>query len=153
MSITLTYEDGTTEDVSNVTMGGAHTITTGKIEAPNPERLIHIEYTYQIQDGKDDNSLAWTKLIRRPNGVLWVSALWVHPEHRGKGWARSLLSTVVREWGHEALYLEVAPYTDRPMDSERLTCFYASFGFVETPVPAIMMRKADGSRKRFIGET
>lgn len=41
--------------------------------------------------------------------VAYIQALWVEPQHRGKGHARNLLSEAERvaaESGHDAIYLE-----------------------------------------------
>lgn len=105
------------------------------------DRRIHIERTFLIT--KDDSdSIAWAKVYRRPEGHLWLGSLWVAGSERHKGYAAALLRAVLRECGSEPLYLEVAPYADRPLDSAALMAFYGRFGFVETPVPGIMHRPA-----------
>jgi GNAT superfamily N-acetyltransferase len=105
------------------------------------ERYIQIEYTYLVPSGADSDSLGWAKVVRGETGVLWLTAVWVHPDRRGHGWATALLRTVVREWGCEPLYLRVEPYTDRPLNAAALTAFYGRFGFVETCVPGVLRRE------------
>lgn len=104
------------------------------------DKLIQVKTEFVIADA-ETNSRAWAVVHRRQNGVLWITSLWVHPDERKKGWAGALLDRVLREYVGETLYLEVAPYADRPMDTDALTVFYARFGFLETHVPGVMVLK------------
>lgn len=104
-------------------------------EQPPP---ITITHRYSIIDAKNE-TVAHVEVCDTA-GVLWVSNLWVGPEHRRKGYATALLARAVIEWSHQELYLQVAPYTDQPLDSAQLAAFYGSFGFAPTTVPGVLHR-------------
>lgn len=66
-----------------------------------------------------------------PDMVL-VTAVDVAPEHRGHGYARSMMRTLCEQADAEGitLCLEVAPDgTEGSLDFEQLSSFYAGFGF------------------------
>jgi GNAT superfamily N-acetyltransferase len=110
------------------------------------DRRISIKAEFLIADGNSD-SRGWATVHRRANGVLWITSLWVHPDDRKKGYADALLRAVLREYEHEEwIYLEIAPYADRPLDSDALAVFYGKFGFYPTDVPGIMRRGWPGKR-------
>jgi GNAT superfamily N-acetyltransferase len=104
---------------------------------------IEMKYHYEICDAQD-RSIASLIVHRKPNpsggNTLWVSSVWVHGEHRGKGLARALSETMLREWGHETLYTHVVPFTDGAVDAATLADLYARAGFQPTAVPGIMVR-------------
>lgn len=118
---------------------------TDSVEKPEREdvsRRIQIKTEFQICDGSSD-SRGWAVVAHRPGHVLWITALWVHPEDRKKGWASALLNAVINEYGAETLYLEVAPYADRPLGADALAAFYGRFGFESTSVPGVLRRPPD----------
>jgi predicted GNAT family N-acyltransferase len=101
---------------------------------------VIITYRYSLNDAKGD-PVAHAEVMRR-GGVLWLTNVWVGAEQRGQGKATALLTTAVGEWQGEPIYLSVEPYTDEPLDAERLSAFYATFGFRPTDVPGVMFRDA-----------
>ena len=114
---------------------------------PNPQKgepadapKIRREYTYTISDGKGEY-VAHVK-VRAHGQVLWVDDLWVHTDHRRKGWGAALLTIALDDWGADDLYLAVEPYTDQPLDERQLTEWYGRFGFAPTPVPGVLRRPA-----------
>jgi len=108
--------------------------------APAPGPPIIASHRYRIDD--DQGSTVAHVEIRDDAGVLWLTNLWVQGSKRGQGWAAALLARAVGEWQAHDLYLQVAPYTDQPIDVPRLTVFYGSFGFAPTTVPGVMHRPA-----------
>jgi GNAT superfamily N-acetyltransferase len=75
------------------------------------------------------------------NGVLWLTNLWVHHEHRRKGYARRIIMAAIGLYGDQDLWIKVHPYTNRPMDEHVLSRFYETFGFEYTDAPGVMWRR------------
>jgi GNAT superfamily N-acetyltransferase len=105
---------------------------------------IETKYSYALYDAQGEQ-IANVVLHRKPNpdggNVLWVSQIWVDGNHRGKGLARLLAETMLREWGHETLYTHVVPFTDGAVDAATLASLYARAGFQPTGVPGVMVRR------------
>lgn len=99
-----------------------------------------IRHRYEEQDGKQD-AIAHAE-VDEHDGVLWLTNVWAHPDHRQCGHASALVEAAIRQWAHRDVYLSVCAYTDQPLSAEQLERFYASFGFEPTTVPGVMHRKA-----------
>lgn len=100
---------------------------------------ISTSFMYYVSDAKGDK-IGHVEIIRRPNGILWMTNLWVHPDHRKQGMAKQLMSAALQDWYRFPLYLEVAPYTNQPLGMKKLVDFYGEYGFRTTDVPGIMVR-------------
>lgn len=74
------------------------------------------------------------------DGVLWLTDLWTHADHRRKGYARRLIARALALYPGAHIYLEVYPYTDQPLDRAALIAFYRGYGFALTDVPGVMRR-------------
>jgi ribosomal protein S18 acetylase RimI-like enzyme len=109
--------------------------------AEDLDTRVSMKTEFIIADAMND-SRGYAVVVRRQQRTLWVTSLWVHPEQRQQGYAAALLRAVVSEFGDEPLYLEVAPYSDRPLDAAALEALYARFDFRMTSVPGIMCRCA-----------
>lgn len=108
---------------------------------PKPP-AIRRDFGYRIEDGKGE-VIAHIKMRPR-DGVYGLDDLWVHPDHRRKGYASALLQEALNEWRrNETIYLSVEPYTDQPLDNATLTTFYGRFGFAATDVPGVLCRRAN----------
>ncbi|HEY1011145.1 MAG TPA: GNAT family N-acetyltransferase [Herpetosiphonaceae bacterium] len=106
--------------------------------AAKPE--IDIEHRFSMNDGLGA-PIAHVEVHHR-NGALFLTNVWVHPDHRRQGHARRLIATALRMFARSTLYLNVNGYTNRPLSDDRLTQFYASFGFELIPgAPGMMCRK------------
>lgn len=103
------------------------------------EPVIQLRHEFSIVSEK--NETIATATIERMHGVLNLTNVWVHYEHRKKGYASAVLRAVIAEFGRETIWLRVYPYTDRPMDEERLANFYREFGFVADGGPGDMKRE------------
>lgn len=100
---------------------------------------IAVSHRFDVCDGKGD-SIAHVVAHERA-GALWLSDLWVHPDHRRRGIARLLMTQAVGAFADKQLWLNVSPYTDRAASPEALASFYANFGFVaHGEVPGVMSR-------------
>ncbi len=109
------------------------------------DRLIEVKTEFLIAED-DSNSVAWATVHERPNGVLWLTSIWTKATHRKQGYARAILNRVLCEFEGKRLYLQVAPYADRPLDADALVAFYTGFGFEATDVPGVMVRKPYGDK-------
>ena len=92
----------------------------------------------QLDDAKGE-PIAHVTVSHR-SGVLWLTDVWTHSEHRKQGYARQLITQALGMFADQSWYLEVYPYTDQPLDFERLTQFYQDLGFTATDVPGVMKR-------------
>jgi GNAT superfamily N-acetyltransferase len=101
---------------------------------------VLISHRYKFDDGKGE-TIAHLMVFER-NGTIWLTDLWVHPEHREQGRARRLMEAAIARFGSEDIYLEAQPYTDQPVDLTALTAWYGGFGFVATDVPNVLRRSA-----------
>lgn len=95
-------------------------------------------HEYRHENGKGE-SIAHARVYERL-GNLWLTDVWCHPDERNTGRARAILDAMIRDLGGRAIYLEVAPYTDAPLDGTMLVAFYGKLGFIETPVPGVLYR-------------
>lgn len=115
---------------------------TEAVGPPAPPRIrpdqVAVSHRFDVCDGKGD-SIAHVVVHERA-GSLWLSDLWVHPEHRRRGIARLLMTQAVGAFADKHLWLNVSPYTDRAASPSDLASFYASFGFAAAPVPGVMTR-------------
>lgn len=102
-------------------------------------------HRYSFDDAKGE-CIAHIKVIER-YGTIWLTDLWVHPEHRKQGRATRLMEVALARYGCETIYLEASPYTDQAVDLGHLTAWYGRFGFVVTDVPNILMRPATDLRE------
>lgn len=119
---------------------------------------IRSSQRFETQDAKG-NVISHVDIIAHGD-VLWVDNLWVDGAYRKQGLAKALMDEMLRWYDHIDLYLEVLPYTDRAMDREALTLWYATFGFRPTSVPGVMLRTAAAappplatSTMRIVGDT
>lgn len=95
---------------------------------------------FQFDDAKGE-PIAHVTLDHRPGG-LWLTDLWTHADHRRQSHAKRLLTDALALFPGRTVYLEVYPYTDQPLDRPALAALYTGFGFVDTPVPGVMVRWA-----------
>lgn len=102
------------------------------------EHRISEETWFRVFSPKDDDQANVS--VSFQDGVYWLSNLFVHPDHRGKGYATEILSRAVSRFADTTLYLKVQPYRDRPVPSETLLTFYQRFGFEPTDVPMVLRR-------------
>lgn len=107
------------------------------------DALISVKTEFLIATDTSD-SVAWASVYERPNNVLWLTSIWTKTEFRQKGYASAIMRRVLRQFEGRRIYLEVAPFADRPLDAAHLVAFYASFGFEATDVPGVMVRKPYG---------
>jgi hypothetical protein len=98
------------------------------------------ETWFEVADS-DGERLGYLK-VSPTAGKPWVRALWVKAGHRNGRVALALAQAALAAFGDQDLYAMVQPFTDAPMDEDRLTRLYAHFGFQPTAVPGIMMRPA-----------
>lgn len=105
----------------------------------NDQSTIQLRHEFTIV-GEDNTTIA-TATVERVHGVNWLTNVWVHHAHRKNGYARRLVAAAVATFGNDSLWLNVYPYTNRPLDSAALTRFYAQFGFAEAGTPGAMVRR------------
>lgn len=99
--------------------------------------LFHADF--KVFDGIG-NAIGHIHVYRHLCG-LYVSDLWVHPDHRKRGMAKTLWNDAFAQFGTEDLYLEVSGFTNVPMEDAILVKFYERLGFVMTAVYGVMFRR------------
>jgi GNAT superfamily N-acetyltransferase len=104
------------------------------------EPVIQMRHEFSIVSEKNETIATLT--VERMHGVLWLMNLWTHHEHRRRGYARKLIASAIAQFGLEDLWLNVFPYTDRPLDTHALRAFYEQFGFEPKETPGAMCRRA-----------
>jgi len=116
-------------------------------EGPQPEVYsIQQEIHYFVSDGKGERI---GTLILLPHDYehsqYWLSDVWTHPDHRGKGMASQILHLAIDNFGHKPIMLRSQPYAGAPLSRAQLEAIYAQHGFVAVPgAPGIMRREAGG---------
>lgn len=117
-----------------------------------------MEDTPQVQHSHDfyivspDNQRIATADVQRRHGVLWLTNVWAHHEHRRKGLASAVLREVLAIYGGEPIYLQVYGYTNRPMDDQALAKWYGRFGFAPVHGAPGMMRRMPPDRTVWVSE-
>jgi GNAT superfamily N-acetyltransferase len=97
-----------------------------------------VSHEYRQENGKAE-PIAHARVCQRPGG-LWLTDVWTHADHRNEGRAGALLTALLADLGERDMYLEIAPYTDAPMDADALAAFYGRYGFQATGVPGVLRR-------------
>jgi len=69
------------------------------------------------------------------NGAIEITALYVDPQHRGKGYANALLHTAKLVSGNRTLIVKPDPFKDRGVSRSALEKIYKSHGFTDAAVP------------------
>lgn len=106
---------------------------------PQAAPLVQVRHEFSVVGATNESIAACT--VDRRHGVLWISNVWTHYDHRRKGLATLVLRQVIALYGHEDLWLLVAGYTDRPMRDEQVLAWYARFGFCTMQAPGVMCRR------------
>jgi GNAT superfamily N-acetyltransferase len=101
--------------------------------------VVQVRHEFSIISEKNETVASAT--VEHMNGVLWLTNVWVHYEHRRRGYARMVIAEALREFGEWEIWLKIHPYTDRPLDEPQLAAFYESFGFAYAGAPGIMCRR------------
>jgi GNAT superfamily N-acetyltransferase len=113
----------------------AYRLTTPRAPA------IEVMHRYAMNDSKNE-VIAHVEVCDR-DGVYWLTNLWVHADYRKGRRSVALMERALQDWADTRdLYLAVQPYVDQPLSAERLIVFYRTFGFRQTEVPGVMIRKA-----------
>jgi GNAT superfamily N-acetyltransferase len=110
------------------------------VPATADEFAIDLDHTFSVRDAEGER-IAHVVLYPR-HGVLWLTDVWVSGKVRKRGLASKMLRTAVERFGREDIYLQIRAYTDQPLSDMKLREWYGGFGFVETPVPGVLMRLA-----------
>ena len=100
--------------------------------------VVQLRHEFSIVSDKNETIASAT--VEMMNGVLWLSNVWTHHEHRKQGHATTILKAVLAEFGNHDLWLRVYPYTNRPRSEEDLTQWYTRFGFGPMETPGTMRR-------------
>ena len=111
---------------------------TGLRRIPNPPRVDQ-RHDFAVYDAKGEAISTVTIMFRE---VIWLTNVWTHGDHRGKGLSKLCLEEAVRVFADKDIYLMISPYTDSPLNEEQLAWYYHSFGFENTEVPGVMVRWA-----------
>jgi GNAT superfamily N-acetyltransferase len=107
------------------------------------EPVITLQHRFYVANEKNEE-IATVVLYWR-HGVLWMTDVWVHGEHRRKGLATRMIEAAIAEFGHTTTYLNVLSYTNRPMSDAELLRWYHGFGFEPIlGVPGAMKRPGSG---------
>lgn len=105
--------------------------------------VVQVRHLFCALNAKDEYIA--TLHVERKHGVLWITSVWVDGEYRKKGLGTEMLRQAVSMFGHEPMYLQIAPYADRPLDDSQLSKWYERFGFRSTSIPSILIREGTGS--------
>lgn len=108
---------------------------------PGSAPVVQLHHEFAIVSEKNE-SIA-TATIERMHGVLWLTNVWTHHEHRRKGYARLVVQAAVDLFEAGDIWLNIHPYVDRPLDPAQLARFYESFGFRAADTPGAMRRLGD----------
>ena len=109
-----------------------------RAEKISKKQRISARHEYYQQDAKGEN-IAHARVYNRV-GRLWLTDVWVDPAYRRQGRAGALLTALLADLGTQPIYLELAPYTDQPLDEAQLARLYGRAGFVATDVPGVLYR-------------
>lgn len=104
--------------------------------------VLQVEHRYEIHQPTMES--ASQAHIIESGAELWLTNVYTAPDYRGKGYARLVIERALADWPDRAIYLRVCPYADAPLDLEQLTHYYHQFGFEQTSVPGVMVRKGKG---------
>lgn len=99
------------------------------LDAVASEEPYRIEdcHSFYILD-KNGERIAGADVFKR-HGVLHLTNLHTHPDHRRKGLANKIMRTVIKHYPDEVIHLNVWSYGNRPLDDYRLIEFYKKWGF------------------------
>lgn len=79
---------------------------------------------------RDGKNVAYVRSLPKNRiGVVYVDALYVAPEHRGKELSHELLRRVVNKYKTKELRLQVDPFKDKPLSVSKLKKLYSGYGF------------------------
>lgn len=105
------------------------------------EHIIQSYQLFHVVDAKSE-TIGHVKTYRR-HGVLFLTDVWVDPEHRCQGLATRLIHEALAAHVGEAIYLDVHGYTNRPLSDEQLAAWYSTFGFTTIAgAPGMLVRPA-----------
>ncbi len=110
-----------------------------RFKKPAVDAVVQLRHEFCISNAKNETIASAT--VEKMHGVLWASNLWVHADHRRQGYASRIAKALIAEYGHEDIWINVYPYTDRAVSAEQLIELYQSFGFELTSTPGAMVRK------------
>jgi GNAT superfamily N-acetyltransferase len=99
---------------------------------------VQVRHDFVIVSDKNESISTCT--ITRTNGVLWLTNVWTHADYRKRGYSKMVISTAIKMFGSQDIYLHVSPYTDMPVSEDALERYYETFGFEITKTPGIMLR-------------
>jgi hypothetical protein len=86
--------------------------------------------------------------IRESGGSWWLTNLHTMPEFRNIDLGTKNMARFVMFWDRyirQDIYLQVMPFTNRPVSFDKLYAFYGRFGFERTEVPGILKRSGQGT--------
>jgi len=101
--------------------------------------IVSSQHKFYIANGRGEE-VASAEVYEKQD-TLWITNVWVHPDYRKQGFAAAIFNDILRCYKNSDLYLGVHGFTDRPLSDEQLAAWYKKFGFKETSVPSIMMRR------------
>lgn len=115
---------------------------TSEKSAPTTGAVGPVErvMVYRRQNEKDETVSEVDVQLR--HGCYWVTNVWTTAEYRGRGYATSLMTQVIKDMSYIELWLFVFATGSRVLDDEQLKRWYGTFGFEEIDeVPGIMVRE------------
>ncbi len=100
---------------------------------------VSSQHKFYVSNGRGEE-IATAEVYEKQN-TFWITNVWVHPDCRERGLATNVLKEVLRYYKNSDLYLGVHGFTNRPLSDDQLAEWYKKFGFEETSVPSIMVRR------------
>lgn len=106
---------------------------------------ISLETEFLIRDDKGESQamLYFEEVDPEPSDgpTMWIDSFSVAKALRGKGVGTALMRRFLERHGaSHTIFLRVRPFNDAPMSRDDLRHFYEKWGFLDLPVPTVMVR-------------
>lgn len=102
-----------------------------------------------VQCVSDKNEEAASATIKMVGDNWWLVNFSTQAQFRKIGLGTEIMEQTIAWWDYymkgEPLYVQVMPYTNRPLVYGDLLCFYKKYGFCETETSSILIRKGSVS--------
>lgn len=104
------------------------------------EHRVTVQHVVYVKNDYDQDIA--TAIMEKRHGILYLSTVWTHPDHRRSGISTQVMNRVIQEFGHQDIALVAQSYAGHPLPDEQLLTWYARFGFELVSQPGVMIRKA-----------
>jgi ribosomal protein S18 acetylase RimI-like enzyme len=104
------------------------------------EHVVQSKHDFSIVSEKNETIASVT--IEPMGEWFYLTNVWVHHEYRKQGLGTQVMQAAIDVYNDRPIYLNVVPYTNRPLDINRLCEWYGKFGFKPVAgTPGILTRQ------------